>query len=138
MKSIFTDQHHEPTEQDIEEALGETYPLWKQLKDFTVSAYPKAKQEWKYPGIKFGWGFRISDTKRVIIYLLPRDGFFKVAFVFGQKATYELLGAPIADSIKQELAAAKVYKEGRGIRLDVKGPELPEDLKELIRVKIAN
>lgn len=138
MKSIFTDQHHEPTEQDLESALGETYPLWKLLRDFTIATYPKAKQEWKYPGVNFGWGFRISDTKRVIVYLLPRNGFFKVALVFGQKATDELLGSQVADSIKEELRAAKVYKEGRGIRLEVKGPELLSDIEQLIMTKIAH
>lgn len=138
MKSIFTDQHHEPGEGDLEAALAETYPLWKLLRDFTIKAYPKARQEWKYPGIKFGWGFRICDNKRVIIYMLPRHGFFKVAFVFGQKATDELLASQIAEPIKGELRAAKAYKEGRGIRLDVKGPELLADIEQLILTKIAN
>lgn len=138
MKSVFTDQHHVPNDQDLRQALGETYGFWKLIRDFTIAAYPKAKQEWRYSGVKFGWGFRISDTKRVIVYLLPRNGFFKVALVFGQKATDELLGSQVADSIKEELMAAKVYKEGRGIRLDIKGPELLSDIEQLIITKMAH
>ncbi len=138
MKSIFTDPHHEPTEQDLMLALEETYPLWKLLADFTIKAYPNARQEWRFPGVKYGWSFRICDSKRVIVYLLPRHGFFKVALVFGQKATDEILSAPISDVVKEELHAAKAYKEGRGIRLDVKDTKLISDIEQLITIKINN
>jgi hypothetical protein len=72
----------------------------------------------------------------VIIYLLPRDKFFKVAFVFGQKATDAILESHIADAIKNELQATKVYAEGRGIRIDIKDPKATEDILKLIAIKI--
>lgn len=93
--------------------------------------------EWNYSGDKYGWGFRIKDKKRAIIYLLPRDRFFKAAFVFGQKATDAIMASRISDTIKSELASARVYAEGRGIRITVSNQSNINDIKELIDIKIA-
>ncbi|MBK8089061.1 MAG: DUF3788 domain-containing protein [Chitinophagaceae bacterium] len=138
MKSIFTDKEKKPTEADLKKANGRTYSSWKSLAEFTYQSYPSATEGWNFSGDKYGWSFRISDKKRALIYLLPRDGFFKVAFVFGQKATDEILTADIADAIKTELKNAKVYAEGRGIRLDVKDQSTLKDLKKLISIKISH
>ena len=138
MQSIFTDNKHEPTASDLKTGLGSTYALWQMLVDFTCQLYSSAQLHWHYSGDKYGWGFRIKDKKRVLVYLLPRSGFFRVAMVFGQKGTDEILGSGVDERIKTELRNAKPYAEGRGIRIDVKDKALIEDLKRLIAVKISN
>ena len=87
---------------------------------------------------KYGWSFRIKDKKRVIVYLLPREHYFKVAFVFGQKATDELMNGPVDPEIKKELAAAKVYAEGRGIRIDVTKEEMLQNVRLMIDSKLSH
>lgn len=138
MKSVFTDKTHVPTEADLKQALGNTFELWQELAAFTKKTNPDAFDEWKMTSEKFGWGFRINDKKRVIVYLLPRDGFFKAAFVFGQKAMDEICASTISETIVNELKAAKVYAEGRGIRIDVMDDAVMDDLKRLIEVKVGN
>lgn len=138
MKSVFTDKTHEPTEADLKQALGNTFELWQELAAFTKKTNPDVFEEWKMTSEKFGWGFRINDKKRVIVYLLPRAGFFKVAFVFGQKAMDEICASTISATIVNELKAAKVYAEGRGIRIEVKDSTVMDDLKRLIEVKVGN
>lgn len=138
MQSIFTDKAITPTEAQLKTALGETYVHWQTLANYTLSLHAEAKTVWHYSGEKFGWSFRINDAKRVLIYLLPRDQFFKVAFVFGQKATDTVLKSDIADSIKNELMAAKPYAEGRGIRIPINNESQINDIKQLITIKISN
>ncbi len=138
MESVFTDQKEEPTEIQLKKALGNSFAFWQILNDFTHKSYPGALEKWNYSGKKHGWSFRIYDKKRVIIYLLPRDGFFKAALVFGQKATTEILESDMSDHIKNELNAAKVYAEGRGIRIEVRNEAVLEDIKKLVIIKIAN
>jgi hypothetical protein len=135
--SIFMDKESRPDEKALAKALAKTYPLWVSIKDYVYSKYPKAKEEWNYPGKKYGWSFRIKDTKRAIIYLLPRDQYFKVAFVFGQKATDIVLESDIPGSIKSELKSAKVYAEGRGIRIKVTKDNI-DDIRFLIDTKLDN
>jgi hypothetical protein len=137
MKSIFTDKATIPTQKDLEIALGVTYNIWQHLSDFTKKQYPDAIEEWNFSSEKFGWSFRLKDEKRVIIYLLPRDQYFKVAFVFGDKATDAILESTIVDSIKTEIKAAKKYAEGRGIRIDIKDQMLVADIEKLIAIKVA-
>jgi len=72
------------------------------------------------------------------VYLLPRDRFFKIVMIFGQKATDIIMNSPVNQAIKKELASAKVYVEGRGIRLDILNETILNDLKTLIDIKISH
>jgi hypothetical protein len=135
--SIFMDKKVIPTDTDLSVSLSGTYDFWKSIKAYVYLKYPPAMDGWSYSGDRYGWSFRIKDKKRAIIYLLPREGFFKVAFVFGQKATDAILTSGISEAIKSELASARVYAEGRGVRITVRGELNLEDIKELIDIKIA-
>jgi hypothetical protein len=136
-QSIFLNKAIIPDDKDLKNELGETYAYWKEIMDFVVLKYPKAAKEWSYPGSKYGWSFRLKDKKRVIIYLLPRERYFKVALVFGQKAYDLIIESAISESIKNELAAARVYAEGRGIRIDVKDSAILDDIKKLVKIKLS-
>jgi len=135
---IFPDKKKIPDEKDLKLAIGNTYKLWQMLKEDVHKKYHEAKDDWNFPGAKYGWSFRIKDKKRAIIYLLPKDKYFKAAMVFGQKAFDVIMKSNISKDIKSELESAKVYAEGRGIRIEVKDESVISDIKELISIKIAN
>jgi hypothetical protein len=137
-KSIFTDKTTMPTNSDLTIALSDTFVLWHTLVDYVHSKYPEAMDEWSYSGDKYGWSFRIKDKKRNIIYLLPRDRYFKVAFVFGQKSSEAVMDSGIAKEIKTELGSAKVYAEGRGIRIDINNTNIISNIKKLIDIKLSH
>ena len=136
--SIFPDKAKKPDEQILMDALGHQIELWNKLREFVLDKYPMAIEEWNYPGKKYGWSFRMKDKKRAIIYLLPQQGCFKAAFVFGQKAVDQVLQSEISKDIKTELQQARVYAEGRGIRIEVKDESIIPDLKRLVEIKLAN
>lgn len=136
MTSIFIDKNIMPSVNDLKKALGDTFSIWEALAEYAKKAYPKATEEWNFSGPKYGWNFKIKDKKRAILYLLPRAGFFKVAFVFGQKATDVILRSDISEIIKADIQNAKVYAEGRGVRFAVTNDSITEDLKKLITIKL--
>lgn len=136
--SIFQDKTILPTDNDLVERLGSTYDLWMLIQNFVLSKYPNGLSEWNYPGKKYGWSYRIKDKKRAILYFLPRDNYFKVAFVFGQKATDIVMASDIFPEIKTELMQARKYAEGRGIRITVNNDLRIPDIKKLIEIKLAN
>jgi hypothetical protein len=138
MESIFMDKATQPTNQNLIENLGSTYSFWSDLKSYLNDTLINPSEEWNYPGKKYGWSFRMKSKKRNMIYFLPRDGFFKVAFVFGPKATGKVMESNVNEKIKADLHAAKVYAEGRGIRIDVANSEILNDIKTLIQIKVAN
>jgi hypothetical protein len=135
MKSIFTNEALVPSEKDVMDALGTCFSVWNTVAAFTHTSYPGATASWKYGGEKSGWSYRISDSKRVLVYLLPRSGFFKVAMVFGSNAYEQVIASDINSPIKEELEAARPYAEGRGIRIDVTDDAILDDIKKLIRIK---
>ena len=134
--SIFSDKLILPNDKDLAKKLGET--LWNQIIDIVYLQYPSGKEDWNFPGKNYGWSFRIKDKKRAILYFLPREGYFKVAFVFGQKALNSILETSISDTIKNDLLAAKKYAEGRGVNIDVKNDSVISDIKKLIAIKLAH
>ncbi len=137
-KSIFSEKNKKPGGDDLKVALGDSLNLWLEIYQFVHEKYPAASDEWNYAGDKYGWSFRVKDKKRAIVYLLPRDKYFKVAFVFGQQAFDEIMKAKVSENIKTELAEAKVYAEGRGIRIDVVDNKVVKDIKILVEIKLAH
>ncbi|WP_321322509.1 DUF3788 domain-containing protein [Labilibaculum sp.] len=136
--SIFTDKTAEPTQKGLQEQLASLYPLWEQIAESVRKKYPNPKEEWNYPGKNYGWSFRLKDKKRAIIYLLPRQGYFKAAFVFGQKAMDQVMAGDIDAAIKEDLAGAKKYAEGRGLSIEVHNAKPINNIEKLIDIKIAN
>lgn len=136
--SVFMDLAKIPETDDLMIPLGNTYQFWNEIRDFVFEKYPAAIEEWHVAVKKYGWGFRIKDKKRAIIYLSPRDGFFLVAMVFGQKATDQILNSDISAKIKDELLSSKVYMEGRVIRLEIRDNTFITDIKKLVEIKITN
>lgn len=134
--SIFMDKAHRPTDNDLLEALGNKTNLWNKIKTLVLEKVPEATQEWNFPGKKYGWSFRLKDKKRAILYLLPHDKHFMVAFVFGQKATDDILESNISMDIKEKLQSAKVYAEGRGIRIDINHQSDIDNVEKLIDFKL--
>lgn len=136
--SVFTGPSVTPDNKALEAALSTSFSWWNQIKDFVFQQYPKAVEEWKHSGKNYGWGFRLKDTKRVIIYLTPAEGYFLFSIVFGEKATQEVLNSDISEDIKTMLREARVYAEGRGIRLEIKSEKMISDLKKLVLIKLKN
>lgn len=134
--SIFMDKEVQPDDKSLEINLGTNFKFWKLIKDYVYAEYPKAVEDWTFPGKKYGWNFRIKDKKRAIIYFLPREQYFKAAFVFGQKASDEIMQSDINQKIKDDLNSARVYAEGRGIHIEITDNKLIEDVKKLIDIKL--
>ena len=136
--SVFMDLAKTPGAADLEISIGSTYPIWMEIRNFVFDKYSAAIEEWHVAVKKYGWSFRIKDKKRAIIYLSPRKGFFKVAMVFGQKASNQIFNSEINEFIKCELMNSKVYVEGRVLSIDVLDLLYLNDIKKLVEIKLAN
>jgi len=134
-KNPFHNKEQVPGMANLIQALGETHACWEAIRLEAIRQYPRAAEEWYFPGLKYGWCYRVKDRKRALLYLLPREGFFYVAFVFGEAATKKILSSNLSESIRTELSAARPYAEGRGIRIAIYNNALLEDISELIRIK---
>lgn len=105
--SIFVDNSSVPGNDDLSSALTDKYALWNDIKEFVHKQYPEVSEEWNYSGKNYGWGFRLRDKKRVIVYMIPCSGFFKVGLVYGEKATKAALNCTISEEIKSIIRMQK-------------------------------
>lgn len=137
MQSIFNDKNVQPNQSMLEQVLGqESYGIWNEITEYVLQKDKSYTFNWKFASAKFGWSCRISDKKRVIIYLLPRDKFFKIAMVFGDKACQQIYDSNIDQSIKTLLQEATNNAEGKGIRIDIRNSELIESIYMMIDIKV--
>jgi len=134
--SIFEDKSVVPDDTALKEALGKAYPIWTEIKSFVYSNYTAATEEWKHSGKNYGWGFRLRDKTRVIVYLTPGKDCFKFSVVFGAKATERALNEVHSGDIRAIIQSAPVYAEGRGFRMEVNNDKNMADIKTLILVKL--
>jgi hypothetical protein len=138
MKSIFLEKNTKPAPAALEQALGESYEIWRTLAAFAYKTSPGAVEEWSYGNTKTGWGFRITQKRKVLLHLVPRDKFFHVSFVFEQKVADAILDSDVSDDLKAEVKAAKVGLLGRTIKIDTTDKSQLGDVKKLIALQSNN
>lgn len=137
-EKISWDKNHEPQESDIKNALKNTYPYLEDIRDYHKKNIGETREEWKYYGKKYGWELKTFLKKRNLFFIGIYDGYFRITFVFGEKAVEAVQNSDISDSLKNELTNARKYAEGRGLSLIVKNDSHLEEIKKLIRVKHNN
>ena len=136
--SIFEDKSLQPNNEMLQKALGERYPAWQRIIDFTLKNHKNAEEIWNHAGKSFGWSLRIKDTKRVIVYMTPGENKFLVSLVYGKNATEEAYASQISQQLISIIENAKVYAEGRGFRIEVADDSFIEDIIKLIAIKLRN
>ena len=134
--SIFGDKAAKPTAQKLAWVLGESNGLWKEIKKHLKAEYGELIEDWKFYGAKSGWILKTLRKKRNLFFFVPSEGSFKISFVFGDKAAAEQSDLP-KDLIKT-LKNARKYAEGRGLQIEVKGPDDVENIKKLVEIKVNN
>jgi hypothetical protein len=127
-----------PNDRQLATLLGSTKPLWDELIAHVEAAHAPVTREWK-SSARIAHGFlRLIRKKRTILYLLPGEGGFLTAFVFGEKAVAAIRNAGMPAAVIQALDAARPYAEGRGIRLETRTRRDLAVMKQLAAIKLAH
>jgi hypothetical protein len=136
--SIFNNKFVKPLEADIPAVLGESKPLWDDLKNFLEIQYHSILEEWKFYGSSSGWGLLLKNKSRTILYLYPCSNYFVVLFVFGEKAVDAVNKSALPIDLINKIKEAKRHTEGRSFFTDVKSPADLEIIKQLTEIKMKN
>jgi len=136
--NVFIDKLAKPNDQALVRALGKTYPLWAEIEKHIATTLGESIEEWKYYGMKSGWTVKTLYKKRNLFFFTACKGYFRIAFVFGDRAVAEIVTSDLPKAMIEEITNAKKYAEGRGIRIDVKTRRDVESVKKLIAFKVMN
>ena len=135
--NAFVGRTTPPSETELAHSLGPALPIWNQLLGW-LESQGIAKGEWKSVSPKYGWGLRPAHGKRIIVYLGPCNHCFRVSLVLGDKAIAAAQASDLPKRHLNEIATAKRYAEGTGVRLFVDSTLDLAPVKKLVEIKLAN
>lgn len=135
--NTFIDKLAKPDDQALVRALGKTYPLWGEIEEYVATVHGESTEGWKYYGPKSGRTLKTLRKKRNLFFFTPYQGYFRIAFVFGDRTVAEILKSDMPKAVIEEVKNAKKYAEG-GLRVEVKTRRDVESVKKLIAIKVMN
>lgn len=138
LPNAFVDKPKKPTGEELAVAPGSAKALWDQLVADLAAECGVAIQEWNSYSRKAGWSLRLKHKERIIVYLSPCRGCFRVAFAPGDKPAQAARRSKLPRGVLKMIAEAKRYPEGKAVRLDVKGPRDVAIVEKLARIKLEN
>ena len=134
--SILLDKSKVPDDMQLAAVLGTRYKYWKELKSALEKNYGPFVEEWKYYGTSSGWTLKMLVKKRNLFFFAPYNKFFRIAFVFGDKAVSAIEKSDLPSAMVRELTEARRYVEGRGLRIDVTKRSSIAEIVKLVGFKI--
>lgn len=135
---MFLNKADKPNNDLLKSALGKAYEYWEEIQNTLNSKYGKITPEWKYYGANSGWTVKMMLKKRNLFFFTPCDKYFRIAFVFGDKAVKAIEESDLPADLIEEIKNAKKYMEGRGLRIEVKEKKQIEYILKLTAIKIDN
>ena len=137
-ETVLNNKEKKPNETTVEKTVGTHFKYWKQIINHVEKKYDNITVEWKFYGEKYGWQLKTYLKRRNLFLFVPYDGYFKVVFIFGDKAVKEIEKCDIAKELISIIVNAKKYLEGRGIAISIENDKNLSDIKKLIDIKINN
>jgi hypothetical protein len=136
--SAFGERANAPTDDDLRAVLGPAYRSWRKLLAAVRERINPIAEVWAFTSATTGWGLRLRHKDRVILYMTPQQTQFLVSFVLGEKAVLAAQAARLPAALRDAIAAAPRYAEGRGVRVVVKTARQISGLVALAQIKWQN
>ena len=135
--SLYTEKFIQPDDTMLAYDLGNAKQLLDSLASFIETQYGDFKTEWKFYNQKSGWILKMFTKKRNVLFIIPKEKYFRVVLTFGEKATDAILASNFPEPIKQLLLDANKYAEGRTIQFNITSSIELEWTIELIKLKLS-
>lgn len=131
------DPSRPPPRAAVDSCLGAAAPLWNSIIGRAVTRAPRLAEAWHFAGPKIGWSLRLVDDDRIVVYLTPGEGMFRVGLVLGGKAVAAAREAGLSAEATAILDAAPRHAEGYGVRFPVASSKDMAPFEELLSIKLA-
>jgi hypothetical protein len=132
--SVFHDGARLPGDDALRHVLGGVHTTWGELLGSLAKQIGPMSEIWKLTG-GAGWGLRVVQRDRVILYMTPQPRQFVVSFALGERAVAAARKAELSTGVLEAIEAAPRFAEGRGVRITVRDNRDVEPLTRLARIK---
>jgi hypothetical protein len=130
----FSDKEHEPTPQEISNALGARQPLWQKLTQFILDIY-QLSGDLSYGGKNYGWNFWYRKSGKSLASLYPQQGYFVAQIVLGKDQVEQALDLKLGKNVRTTLEETPQLHDGRWLFIKVKTEKDVKDIQQLLQVK---
>ena len=128
---IFTNKTQQPSQAEVEKALGNKLILFN-----TILRESQVKETaWKYYSKSSGWTLQCKRVDRNLLFIKITDSGFYVWFTLGKQAKSKAVEMVTNKLLKQEIGAAREYKEGTSFKVDVATTADLADIAILVDLK---
>ncbi|BDU73056.1 DUF3788 family protein [Mesoterricola silvestris] len=124
-----------PDESELATVLGPALPVWREMLAAAETVHAPLARIWRSAKTAFGRMCLLQHKGRTLLYLTPDEGKVWVAVVLGERSYQQAMAGTLPGAIKELLAQARPYVEGRGIRFPVDREGEGPVVAELMRVK---
>jgi len=135
--NAFIGRNTQPSAKDLAATLGDSQEAWKELTVWLTGKGISCK-EWHSISPKYGWALRPKLKSRNILYMSPCASCFRVSLVLGDRAVAATRTSDLPKAVLKEIAEARHYAEGTGVRLLVKKGEDLAPVRTLVEIKLQN
>jgi hypothetical protein len=131
---IFLDKEHEPTPEQIAQALGASQPHWERIVQFIAASYAMPGVM-SFGGKKYGWNVWYRQGGKSLLSLFPQDGYFVAQIVLGREQAAQAQEASLGEATRQALAQTPLLHDGLWLFLPVRTAQDAEDIERLLVIK---
>ena len=132
----FTGFDHQPSVEEIQQALGSRYPLWERLTRFIDTHYQAAGEWSRWGPAKQGWGLRYRTKGKALVALYPQKERIMAQVVLGKAQAKRALGLKLGEKVSKMLREAPQLRDGRWLSIAVFDEADARDVEQLFLVKM--
>jgi len=132
--SAFSDKEHQPTPQEINNALGSRQPLWEQLTQFILHNY-QLPGELSFGGKKYGWNLWYRRSGKTLVSLYPQKNYLVAQIVLGKDQVENAIQLKLGKNVRTILEETPQLHDGRWLFVKVRTGKDVKDIQELLRIK---
>ena len=138
LTNAFLGREKAPSNHDLDNTLGASQGLWRELIVELRGAGIVDGKEWGSYSKKAGWSLRLKRKERVIVYLVPAIGCFMASFILGDKALAALKQMDLSPAARRLINEGKRYAEGTAVRIEIRSEEDVALVKKLAAAKASH
>ncbi len=132
---LFTDKKHQPSDEEVLEAIGARLPLWQDLVRFIRETYP-AQEDFKFLyGKTYGWALRFRIKGQALTSLYPTQGGFTAQVNLSPEAVEQAQSEGLGRNVQQAIERANPYPEGRWLFVPVESEADVRDVQRLLALR---
>lgn len=129
-ESIFDDKKIVPDDDALAAALKGGKSLWDKL--IVLSG---GSGEWKFYKKAAGWTYPVKQGKRTLFHMMPKEGWLRLTFVYGERAVEAAKSAGLPEQVLNDLLQATAYAEGRSVNVDIRSEADIAIAQKLLQLK---